>query len=144
MISNYESVFFTKTELLPPSLLTYLSPQLQAMILPERVLRTLDFLRTLVGTPIIINDAKNKIKGIRANNEPKGAKESTHKGYQGRQGVDVSCADLPLLLELIKAHYKVLLIKRIENPAITMPKGYIHIEIELVGNVDGDLVIFTP
>lgn len=142
----YKSHFFKLSELLPPEYLGVMSPYHQELLVPCEIKRSLDFIRAMHDYPIVVNTADGAFiySGLRPVNCPVGAKNSTHKGYQERFAFDLKSKHLDKLLEIIKKHYRIFRIVRIENPNITMPKGYIHIEIELVGNVDGDLVIFTP
>lgn len=80
-----------------------------------------------------------KYSGVRSKDCPIGAEFSTHKKANT---FDLKCAHLDILLALVKTYSKLYRIKRIENPDVTVSRGWLHIEFSRESV--GDLVLFDP
>lgn len=135
------SKHFTLEELVSPDILAVVSPW-AAWRLVSPFVMSLDILRDMVDCPIEINR-----KGVAANRGLRpidckvGAKNSSHKGWEDRQGFDLVCNERELLIEKVKKYSKALGILRMENPAKTI--GWVHIEIG-TKPTDKELVVFDP
>lgn len=126
---DYAPRFFRPQELLPRETFAQVG-DLGLRLFPEWALRGLDALRVLHDQPIVINDwhtngGSVQYRGWREPNCPVGAPRSRHKS-----GVafDLHSADLLGLLDLIMGCAPAIGILRLEEPKITLPKGYLHIE----------------
>ena len=63
--------------------------------------------------------------GVRVKDCIIGAQYSTHKNATT---FDIKCTHLKVLLAIVKTYSKKYKIKRIEDPDITVPRGWMHIE----------------
>lgn len=136
--------YFTAKELVDKS--TYLMYGERALNLFNLIiLKRLNKIREKFGRPIIVNNHKMNLQycGLRSLDCPIGAKRSIHK--QGR-AFDLHAKDIASLrglLYLLRGAPKTFFIERLENPKITLPRNYIHIEIS-ENKSSGELIVFDP
>ena len=150
------SKYFGPKELIQPDLLEHLTVSALMHCIGQYNLTCLDILRSdyegsvrasdryksECDKHIHINGLYNgqlfKHSGLRSLNCPEGAEHSHHKNGNT---FDLKCAHIDILLGLILDNYKSYSISRIENPELTVFRGWIH--CEFMASV-GDLVIFNP
>jgi hypothetical protein len=95
----------------------------------REVLQALDALRAYHDRPVTINTwhtgGTHQWRGFRSVSCPVGAVQSRHK-----LGVafDLAGPHLQMLLEQVLEHGRSFRIHRLEEPKVTMPRGYIHVE----------------
>lgn len=138
-----KSKYFTQSELIEPTILEILRPSLCARLIKPDVVDRLDGLREEYERRVrfLIPNFKPmdyfifingdycgqtfKYSGVRSKHCPEGAMHSAHKnGY----AFDLKCLHLELLLDIILGMNFILGITRIENPEITVSRGWIHVE----------------
>ena len=149
------SRYFKPHELIEPSILEVLKDETAMCLIGQFICDCLDTLRSEYEDAVRLagryNSAKDgwitingnyygqtfKYSGVRSKNCPIGAKHSKHK-----LGIafDLKCLHLDLLLYLVKNHWGNYHVARIENPDITVPRGWLHVEF----GFGQELTIFNP
>ena len=149
------SKYFSPSELIEPSILEVLKDETAMCIVGqficdclyklredyEDAVKCADKYKSASDLWITINGnyhgSRFKYSGVRSKNCPIGAKYSKHK-----LGIafDLKCTHLGILLYLIKNHWDSYYISRIENPEVTLHRGWIHVEF----GFSNDLIIFNP
>ena len=149
------SKYFRPHELIEPSILKLLKDELAMCLVGQFVCDSLDKLREEYeeavrcagdyNSPrdawIVINGKwygeKFQYSGVRSKTCKVVAKHSKHKiGI----AFDLKCDHLDTLLWLIENHWENYNISRIENPDITVPRGWIHVEF----GFEEELKVFNP
>lgn len=148
---------FTPSELIEPSILKVVTEEAAMKLIGQVVIDNLDHLRIdyeemvhALGRYTQPSDVWFMINGnyggelfqysgVRSKDCPIGVEYSTHKDGTT---FDIKCAHLDILLALVKTYSELYQIKRIENPNITILRGWIHIEFS--ENPVGTLLIFDP
>lgn len=138
--------YFTLDELFAPEITAICSESLLWASLPDYVKDGLDDLREDLRHPIYINSKKFDFKysGVRPKDCKIGAKYSAHKVRNNDFAFDLKTFDsqeLLVLLELIKANHFAYNIKEIEDPGITVPRGWTHVCFS--DEINGELEIFN-
>ena len=143
----YHPIYFDAQELLPPEVYS-LTGNGGLRLFDTDILQSLDAFRDYCQFPFTINTwrevgAGSKMamcyRGYRPPSCKIGAPMSGHK-----KGVcfDISCSNLDYLAELVVKAGRSFRITRMENPKITIPKGYIHLEFAC--KLGGVVRIFNP
>lgn len=109
------------------------------------ILKRLNKLREEFNAPIFINDHKMNLQfcGLRSLDCPIGARRSAHKEGRAFDLHASDVVDLRRLLYLVRGAPKRFFISRLENPQITFPKNYLHVEFSAEPRA-GELIIFDP
>lgn len=148
---------FKPSELFEPSILEVLAEETAMELIGQVIIDNLDQLRLDYESMVIALCRYNnpsdvwitingnyfgeifKYSGVRSKDCPIGAEFSTHK--KGNT-FDLKCAHLDILLALVKTYSKLYQIKRIENPDVTVSRGWLHVEFSEM--MVEDLIIFNP
>lgn len=148
---------FTPSELFEPTILKVVTEETAMKMIGQVVIDNLDHLRIdyeemvhALGRYTQPSDVWFTINGnyqgnlfsysgVRSKDCLIGAKYSTHKDGTT---FDIKCVHLDILLALVKTYSELYQIKRIENPDITVPRGWLHIEFSELST--GTLLIFDP
>ena len=150
------SKFFKPRELIQPSLFAHLTEHALMKIIGSYNLSCLDMLRNDYGEAvrlsgrykepsdcfIHINGSYNgsiyQHSGLRAVDCPEGAEHSRHKNGNT---FDLKCRHMDILLNLILENSMTYSIDRIENPELTVFRGWLHVEFSTYAK---ELIIFNP
>jgi hypothetical protein len=122
-----KSKYFKNSELFSREFLNICHPVLLERMIPDYAIASLDALRADFGQPITINGGAWTYCGVRPLNCLQGAEKSKHK-----LGIafDLHTKELQRLLDLILRDHVKYNICRIEQPKITVPRGWIHVEFD--------------
>jgi hypothetical protein len=149
------SKYFTPKELIQPSLFEHLTVEALMKSIGQFSLSCLDILREDYegavrasgryrkhsDVTIHINGMyygeEYKYSGLRSIDAPY-AKNSTHKNANT---FDLKCKNMDILLSLVLNNCQAYSIARIEEPSVTVPRGYIHILFDAFAK---ELEIFKP
>jgi hypothetical protein len=140
---EYHPRWFRAVELLPRA--TYeQTGDAGLRLFPVFALRGLDGLRTMYGSSLYCNDwwengGSLHYRGWREPSCPIGAPQSRHK-----QGIafDLHGDNMLELVDLILSAGNALGIHRLEEPKVTLPSGYVHIEFR--ANYSEKVRVFNP
>ena len=142
-MSIIKSKYFSLEELVQPSLIKVLNPQILLGIFTQWRLTKLDTLRADYEKEVkkrgLYKSARDKYiyingkfgntfkhSGLRSLDCPEGAPKSKHKLGKA---FDLKCRHLDVLLYLIRKNWKKYNIARLEKPSVTFKRGWLHIEI---------------
>ena len=148
---------FKPAELIEPTILEVISDELAMGLIGQIIIDNLDRLRidyeamvqamgrytqpsdvwfTMNGN---YHGELFQYSGVRSKDCPIGAEYSSHKKANT---FDIKCAHLDILVSLVKTYNKSYQIRRLENPDVTVPRGWLHVEFS--EESVGDLIIFNP
>ncbi len=151
-----ESKYFTPKELIQPSLFAHLTVSALMNIIGQYTLSCMDMLRQDYGEAVrlsgrfkspadcwvhingIYGGEMYRHSGLRSVDCPEGSEDSNHKDGNV---FDWKCRHMDILLNLVLDNWRTYSIGRLENPEITMSRGYLHLEFN--SNVE-ELKIFNP
>ena len=137
--------YFSIIELLASEILAICSESLCWQMITRKAKTGLDYLREDLGTPIYINSKKYNFNysGVRPVNCKIGAKYSNHKNGDTFDLKTFDNDELEVLHNLIIENWKEYSITRIENPEVTMPRGWLHVQFGDVSR-QSELTVFNP
>jgi len=124
--------YFTIRELVHKDLLSRYSEEALWNSLDDVLLEALYWIRTTYGKPITINSGDLQNCGLRYN-------QNSLSAHMLGKALDLHASDLNALLEVCK---RCPYLTEIEDPAVTLPKKYIHVSVRHTGMEE--IKIFKP
>jgi len=150
------SKYFKPSELIQPSLFAHLTTCALMNIIGQYTLTCLDILRQDYGEAVrlsgrfkdpsdcwihvngMYNGEIYQHSGLRAVDCAEGAENSGHKNGNT---FDLKCKHMDVLLNLIIENSSTYSIDRMENPEVTVFRGYLHVEFSPYAK---ELIVFNP
>lgn len=126
--------YFPNNELFHPEIIKHVPKEILDKAIPIHVHYALNWLRTHLGEPIVINGTWKGKKfvdsGVRSNVSKVGAALSAHKMLRGRIAFDLKCNNQQKLRDLIAKNWQWLKIFEIEDYNLTPTWSHICFMID--------------